>query len=54
VPDTGEDREIKRRVNAKEAVRVSQAKKLIEKSKKDDATGQRRAKNEKRKNPGDR
>jgi len=42
VPDTEEDREIQRRVNAKEAVRVSQAKKLLQKSKKDEASGQRR------------
>ena len=52
--DTGEDREIQRRVNAKEAVRVSQSKKLFQKSKKDEATGQRRGKNEKRKSAGDR
>ena len=51
MPDTGEDREIQRRVNAKEAVSVSQSKKLLQK--KDQATGQRRAKNEKRKDPGD-
>src|SRR5271157_641028 len=36
MPDTGEDREIKQRVNAKEAVRVSQSKKLLQKSKKDE------------------
>jgi hypothetical protein len=54
MPDTGEDREIQRRVNAKEVVRVSQSKKLLQKSKKDEATAQRRAKNEKRKKPGDR
>jgi hypothetical protein len=52
MPDTGVDREIQRRVNAKEAVRVSQSEKLMQK--KDEATGQRRAKNEKRKDPGDR
>jgi hypothetical protein len=53
MPHTGEDREIQRRVNAKEAVRVSQSQKLLQKSRKDEATGQRRAKNEKRKNPED-
>ncbi len=54
MPDTGEDREIQRRINAKEAVRSSQSKKLLQKTKMDEATGQRRAKNNKRKNPGDR
>jgi hypothetical protein len=54
MPDTGEDREIPRRVNAKEAVRASQSKKLLKKSKKDEASGQRRGKNEKKNNPGDR
>jgi hypothetical protein len=54
MPDTGEDREIQRRVNAKEAVRVSQSKKLLQKSKKDEGTGQRPTQNQKRKNPGDR
>ena len=47
MPDTGEDREIKQRVNAKEAVRVSQSKKLMQKSKKDSAIGQTRVKGEK-------
>jgi hypothetical protein len=54
MPDTGEDREIQRRVNAKEAGRVSQTKKLLQKSKKDEASGQRGGKNEKRKSAGDR
>ena len=52
--DTGEDREIQRRVNAKEAVRVSQTKKLLQKSKKDEATGQHRGKKGKEAKPGDR
>ncbi len=38
MPDTGEDREIKQRVNAKEAMRVAQSKKLLVKTKKDDST----------------
>ena len=54
MPDTGEDREIPRRVNAKEAIRSSQSKKLLQKSKKDEATGPRPAEREKRKNPGNR
>ena len=54
MPDTGEDREIQRRVNAKEAVRASQSKKLLQKSKKDEATCQRRANNEKGQNPRNR
>ena len=54
MPDTGEDREIQRRVNAKEAVRASQSKKLLQQSKNDEATGLRRARHEKKKNPGDR
>src|ERR1019366_2514389 len=32
MPDTGEDREIQRRVNAKEAVRVSQSQKLLQRT----------------------
>ena len=47
MPDTGEDREIKQRVNAKEAVGVSQTKKLLQKSKRDNAIGQTRVKGEK-------
>ena len=42
--DTGEDREIKGRTNAKEAEVVSESKKLLQKSKtaKDQALGRRR------------
>jgi len=47
MPDTGEDRELKQRVNAKEAERVSQSKKLFQKSKNDKAIGQQRANYEK-------
>jgi hypothetical protein len=51
MPDTGEDREIKQRVNAKEAVRVAQTRKLLLKTKKNDAIGQPHAKPEKRPKP---
>jgi hypothetical protein len=44
MPDTGEDREIKQRVNAKEAVRVAQTKKLLVKTKKDNSIGRPPAK----------
>jgi hypothetical protein len=37
MPDTGEDREIKQRVNAKEALRVAQSKKLLLKTKRDNS-----------------
>lgn len=51
MPDTGEDREIKQRINAKEAERVSQSKKLLQKSKKDKAISQPRVKYKKRTEP---
>ncbi len=44
MPDTGEDREIKQRVNAKEALRVAQSKKLLLKTKKDSSIGRPPAK----------
>ncbi|MFZ1136832.1 MAG: hypothetical protein WAN69_17920 [Candidatus Korobacteraceae bacterium] len=47
MPDTGEDREIKQRVNAKEALRVAQSKKLLVKTKKDNSTARPFAKSEK-------
>ncbi|MGA9567678.1 MAG: hypothetical protein WBS19_19285 [Candidatus Korobacteraceae bacterium] len=47
MPDTGEDREIKQRVNAKEAMRVAQSKKLLVKTKKDDSTARPFARHEK-------
>jgi hypothetical protein len=52
MPDTGEDREIKQRVNAKEAVRVAQSKNLLQKTKKDNAIGRPRGKNAKARKPG--
>jgi hypothetical protein len=55
MPDTGEDREIRQRVNAKEAEVVSESKKLLEKvrSSKDRTTGGLPgAKNKKKKEKG--
>jgi hypothetical protein len=51
MPDTGEDREIKQRVNAKEALRVVQSKKLLLKTKKDASIGRPVAKPERATNP---
>ena len=50
--DTGEDREIKQRVNAKEAVRVAQSKNLLRKTKKDNAIGRPHGKYAKETKPG--
>ena len=47
MPDTGEDREIEQRVNAKEAVRVAESKRLSQKTKKDNAIGRTLVKSEK-------
>jgi len=56
MPDTGEDREIKQRVNAKEAELVSESKKLIAKTKstKDRANAGRHGAKKKRTEPGGR
>ena len=47
MPDTGEDREIKHRVQAKEAVRVVESKKLLLKTKKGNSIARPLAKYEK-------
>ena len=52
MPDTGEDREIKQRVNAKEAVRVAQTRTLLQKTGKDDAIAQPHGKHVKARKPG--
>ena len=54
MPDTGEDREIKQRVNAKEAVRVTQTRSLLQKTRKDEAIARPHGKRAKTRKSGTR